>query len=108
MILSKATVWLLCLLLLLSVFMANLLSMIATDHNFFTENDTSGINYAKKLENKYVKITDTTENIIWFLQVGYKLFSLNQTTKKGNVLNLCDVGLNKGCRYNDRLKLFII
>lgn len=70
MILSKATISLLCLLLLLSIFMANLLNMIATDHNFYIENKKEGINHTKKLCDKYGQIGDSTHNIIWFLQVS--------------------------------------
>lgn len=69
MILSKSTVWFLGVLLLISIFMANLLNMIATDHNFYIENENEGKNYTKYLADKYGKITDTTEKIIWFLQV---------------------------------------
>lgn len=70
MILSKSTIWLLCVLLLVSIFMANLLNSIATDHNFYMENKNEGVNYTKYLGEKYGKITDTTGNIMWFLQVG--------------------------------------
>ncbi|XP_049868323.1 transmembrane protein 62-like [Pectinophora gossypiella] len=70
MILSKATVSLLCILLLLSIFMANLMNIIATDHNFYVENRNEGENYTKYLTKKYEKITDTTQNLIWFLQIS--------------------------------------
>lgn len=70
MILSKSTIWVLCVLLLVSIFMANLLNIIATDHNFYIENENEGINFTKYLGEKYVKITDTTKNVIWFLQVS--------------------------------------
>ncbi|CAH0702326.1 unnamed protein product [Spodoptera exigua] len=70
MILSKSTVWFLGFLLLISIFMANLLNMIATDHNFYIENENEGKNYTKYLAEKYGKITDTTEKIIWFLQIS--------------------------------------
>ena len=69
MIPSKSTVWCLCVLLLISIFMANFLKSIATDHNFYLEDENEGINYTKYLSEKYGKITGTTENIIWFLQV---------------------------------------
>ncbi|XP_030036329.2 transmembrane protein 62-like [Manduca sexta] len=70
MILSKTAIGLLCVLLLFSIFMANLLNLIATDHNFYTEANNEGINYTKSLANKYGAITDSTENIVWFLQIS--------------------------------------
>lgn len=76
MIFSKAAISLLCVLLLLSVFVANLLNIIATDHNFYAENRSEGENFTKYLAEKYGKITDTTENLIWFLQVSSNIASL--------------------------------
>ncbi|XP_021182226.3 transmembrane protein 62 [Helicoverpa armigera] len=70
MVLSKSTVWILCVILLVSIFMANLLNIIATDHNFYIENENEGINFTKYLGEKYGKITDTTEKLIWFLQIS--------------------------------------
>ncbi|KAJ0175725.1 hypothetical protein K1T71_008884 [Dendrolimus kikuchii] len=70
MILSKATLWFLCILLLLSIFIANLLNLIATDHNYYTEHKKEGINYTRYLGNKYGKITDSPKNIMWFLQIS--------------------------------------
>ncbi|KAJ8721394.1 hypothetical protein PYW07_002169 [Mythimna separata] len=70
MIPSKGTVWCLCVLLLVSIFMANFLNSIATDHNFYIENENEGINYTKYLREKYGAITDTTEKLIWFLQIS--------------------------------------
>lgn len=69
MIPSKSTLWCLCVLLLISIFMANFFKSISTDHNFYLEDENDGINYTKYLSKKYGKITGTTENIIWFLQV---------------------------------------
>lgn len=69
MIPSKSTVWCLCVLLLVSILMANFLNSIATDHNFYIENENEGINFTKYLRKKYGVITDTPEKIIWFLQV---------------------------------------
>lgn len=77
MILSKATISLLCLLLLLSIFMANLLNIIATDHNFYIENKNAGMNHTKRLNDKYGQIGDSTKNIIWFLQVSVQLYQLD-------------------------------
>lgn len=73
MILSKAAIFSLCVLLLASIFMANLLNIIATDHNFYTENKDEGLNYTNYLGKKYGQITDTTKNIMWFLQVSILL-----------------------------------
>lgn len=70
MIFSKSAIWLLCALLLLSVFMANLLNIIATDQNFYSDNKNLSVNYTKHLERKIGQITDTSENLIWFLQVS--------------------------------------
>lgn len=70
MIFSKSVVWFLCVLLLASIFMANLLNSIATDHNFYMENKKEGINHTNYLGEKYVKITDSSANIVWFLQVS--------------------------------------
>lgn len=50
--------------------MANLLNSIATDHNFYMENKKEGINHTNYLGEKYVKITDSSANIVWFLQVS--------------------------------------
>lgn len=50
--------------------MANLLNSIATDHNFNAENHDAGLNYTKYLEGKYGQITDTTKNLMWFIQVN--------------------------------------
>lgn len=70
MILSKAAISLLCVLLIISIFMASLLNIIATDHNFYTEYKDEGLNYTKYLSQKYKKITDSNKNLIWFLQVN--------------------------------------
>ncbi|CAH0750252.1 unnamed protein product [Diatraea saccharalis] len=70
MILSKATISFVCVLLLVSIFMANLLNIIATDHNFYLENKNEGMNHTRYLSKKYGQITDTTKNIIWFLQIS--------------------------------------
>ncbi|CAG4974087.1 unnamed protein product [Parnassius apollo] len=50
--------------------MANLLNIIATDHNFYTEDKDSEINYTRYLGKKYNKITDKGHNLIWFLQIS--------------------------------------
>lgn len=70
MILSKAAISFLCVLLLLSIFVANLLNIIATDHNFHIENENAGENFTKYLGEKYGMITDSSANIMWFLQVN--------------------------------------
>ncbi|XP_023936290.1 transmembrane protein 62 [Bicyclus anynana] len=70
MIFSKAAISLVCVLLLLSVFMANLLNIIATDHNFYVENLSQSENFTRYLGEKYGKITDTSDHLIWFLQIS--------------------------------------
>lgn len=70
MIFSKAAIGLVCFLLLISIFMANLLNILATDHNYYSEHLKEGINYTKYLGNKYGQITDSPKNIIWFLQIS--------------------------------------
>ncbi|XP_014363617.2 transmembrane protein 62 isoform X1 [Papilio machaon] len=70
MIFSKAAISLLCVLLIISIFMASLLNIIATDHNFYIENKDEGLNYTKYLSEKYMKITDSSKNLIWFLQIS--------------------------------------
>ncbi|KAM3963689.1 LOW QUALITY PROTEIN: transmembrane protein 62 [Aphomia sociella] len=70
MILSKTAISLLCVLLLLSILMANFLNSIATDHNFYTESKKEGLNHTNYLGKKYGPITDSTKNIIWFLQIS--------------------------------------
>ncbi|XP_075974163.1 transmembrane protein 62-like [Anticarsia gemmatalis] len=70
MILSKRTLWVLCVLLLVSIFMANLLNSIATDHNFYFDDKNAGVNHSQFLGEKYGKITDTSDNVIWFLQIS--------------------------------------
>ncbi|XP_026752067.1 transmembrane protein 62-like [Galleria mellonella] len=70
MIISKTTVSLLCVLLLLSIMMANFLNSIATDHNFYTESNNEGLNYTNYLGKKYGPIGDGTKNLIWFLQIS--------------------------------------
>lgn len=93
MILSKTAIWLLCVLLLLSVFLANLINLLATDHKYFTQNKNVSLNYTEKLGQKYGKITDTTENIMWFLQVSFNLVSnvINLSNNKDDALILYDV-----------------
>ncbi|CAH2230975.1 jg3446 [Pararge aegeria aegeria] len=70
MIFSKTAISLVCVLLLLSVFMANLLKIIATDHNFYAENQSEGANFTSYLGEKYGKINDSPHNLIWFLQIS--------------------------------------
>lgn len=70
MILSKTAISFLCVLLLLSIFVANILKIIATDHNFYTENEDETVNMSMYLGRKYRKMTDTSENIVWFLQIS--------------------------------------
>ncbi|CAK1540627.1 unnamed protein product [Leptosia nina] len=50
--------------------MASLLNTIATDHNYYNENKDEGENFTQHLANKYGRITDTTKNLIWFLQIS--------------------------------------
>lgn len=69
MIFSKAAISLLCIL-LLSIFMANLMNIIATDHNFYIENKNEGVNFTKYLSKKYGQIADSPKNLIWFVQVS--------------------------------------
>ncbi|XP_038214829.1 transmembrane protein 62-like [Zerene cesonia] len=70
MIFSKAAISLVCVLLLLSIFMANLLNSIATDHNFYNENKYEGENFTNYLGKKYGHITDSPNNLVWFLQIS--------------------------------------
>lgn len=74
MIFSKTAISLLCLLLLLSIFVAHILNIIATDHTFYEENENDRDNFTKYLSKKYGRITDTHQNIIWFLQVSIYVF----------------------------------
>lgn len=71
MILSKVAISLLCMLLLLSIFVAQLLNIIATDHNFYSKNKSLGENRTKYLGEKYGRITDTPQNLMWFVQVSF-------------------------------------
>ncbi|XP_050347004.1 transmembrane protein 62-like [Nymphalis io] len=66
---SKAAISLVCVLLIVSVFMANLLNIIAID-NFYTDNNNVGENYTKYLGKRYGQMTDSTKNILWFLQIS--------------------------------------
>ncbi|XP_047530793.1 transmembrane protein 62-like [Vanessa atalanta] len=66
---SKAAISLVCVLLILSVFMANLLNIIAID-NFYAEGSNIGENYTKYLGKKYGQMTDSTKNLLWFLQIS--------------------------------------
>ncbi|XP_034827152.1 transmembrane protein 62-like [Maniola hyperantus] len=71
MIFSKSALTLVCvLLLLLSIFMANLLNIIAINNNFYVENKSQGENFTKYLEEKYGKMTETADKLIWFLQIS--------------------------------------
>ncbi|KAL4716335.1 hypothetical protein ACJJTC_006697 [Scirpophaga incertulas] len=70
MILSKSTISLLCVLLVVSIIMSNLMNIIATDHNFFKESNNDEMNYSMYLSHKYGRITDSPKNIIWFLQIS--------------------------------------
>lgn len=70
MIFSKTAISVVCVLLLLSIFMANLLNIIATDHKFYSENEREGENFTKHIGEKYGRITDSTKHLIWFLQVS--------------------------------------
>lgn len=70
MITSKSAVWFLCILLLVSIYMAYLLKAIAMDHNFYMEHEKEGANHTVYLGEKYGKITDTSDNFIWFLQIS--------------------------------------
>lgn len=53
--------------------MASLLNIIATDHNFYNEDKNERENFTKYLGDKYGPITDSTKNLMWFLQVFYFL-----------------------------------
>ncbi|XP_063619331.1 transmembrane protein 62-like [Cydia splendana] len=66
---SKTAIYLLCVLLLLSIFVTNLLNSIATDHSY-SENQREGENFTKYLADKYGRITDAKENLIWFMQIS--------------------------------------
>lgn len=70
MIPSKVTISLLGILLLFSIFMASLLKIIATDHNFYSENLEENSNHVKMLENKYGPIANSDKNLFWFVQVS--------------------------------------
>ncbi|CAH4029319.1 unnamed protein product [Pieris brassicae] len=70
MIFSKAVFSVVCILLLLSMFVASILNTIATDHNFTNENKDEGENFTKYLAKKYGPISDSPNNLIWFLQIS--------------------------------------
>jgi hypothetical protein len=71
MIFSKTALSLLCALLLFAIFVANFLNIIAINHSF-SENQRKGENFTKYLAGKYGRITESKENLIWFLQVSNK------------------------------------
>lgn len=71
MIFSKIAISLIVALLLLSIFMSNLLNLIATDHNFYIEDRDGGINFTKYIGNKYNSVGSSPKNLIWFLQVTF-------------------------------------
>ncbi|XP_032515183.2 transmembrane protein 62-like [Danaus plexippus] len=70
MIFSKIALSIVFFLLLLSIFMASLLNIIATDHNFYNEDKNERENFTKYLGDKYGPITDSTKNLMWFLQIS--------------------------------------
>ncbi|KAG7305922.1 hypothetical protein JYU34_008475 [Plutella xylostella] len=70
MIFSKIAISLIVALLLLSIFMSNLLNLIATDHNFYIEDRDGGINFTKYIGNKYNSVGSSPKNLIWFLQIS--------------------------------------
>lgn len=69
MIFSKGAISFICVLIVLSMFMANLLNIIAIDHTFDNENKIEGENFTDYLGQKYGQITDSSHNLVWFLQV---------------------------------------
>lgn len=69
MIFSKGAISLICVLIVLSMFMANLLNIIAIDHSFDAANKIEGENFTDYLGLKYGQIGDSPHNLIWFLQV---------------------------------------
>ncbi|KAJ2950121.1 hypothetical protein O0L34_g11468 [Tuta absoluta] len=70
MIFSKVAISLILVLLLIAIFSANFFRIIATDQDFYTEDSDEGANHTRYLEEKYGDITDTTNNLVWFLQIS--------------------------------------
>lgn len=54
---------------LLSIFLANIVNILST-HAITTTSE-------KHTKNNYLKVTDTNNHLIWFLQVWYFKFSLD-------------------------------
>ncbi|CAH0714521.1 unnamed protein product, partial [Brenthis ino] len=52
------------------MFMANLLNIIAIDHTFDNANKIEGENFTDYLGQKYGQITDSSHNLVWFLQIS--------------------------------------
>lgn len=70
MLVTKFTLAVLCFVLLFAIYVANMMNLMAIDHNFYTKNEYRGYNFTQHLLTKYNTTSNSDENILWFLQIS--------------------------------------